>query len=109
MVGASFTSVTAMLKAGSAAVSVPSVTEITIPDVVLPTSALPGVPVKAPVAASKVAHAGFVLLGNRIGQGCACVCICPNRGETVGGAFGHCGGRRAADGRRVIHIGDGDA
>ena len=59
---------------------------ITIPDVVLPTSALVGVPVKAPVCRvkSQPMRKVCIILGNRIAQGCACVCICPNRGETIG-------------------------
>ncbi len=58
MVGASLILVTVSVKAGRDALKVPSDTLITIP-AVAPTSALAGVPLKAPVAVLKVAHVGL--------------------------------------------------
>ena len=53
--------VTVRLKAGSAALKLPSLTLITMPEVV-PTSLLPGVPVKAPVLVLKLAQLGLLLM-----------------------------------------------
>ena len=61
MVGASLTLVTSRLKAGKEALRLPSETVITIL-LVIPTSALVGVPVNAPVAVLKLAHDGLLLM-----------------------------------------------
>ena len=64
MVGASFTFTTVRSNEGNEALaSLVSVTVITI-SVVVPTSAFPGVPVKAPVAVSKLAQAGMLVMLN---------------------------------------------
>ena len=51
---------TAIMKAGRLTVSIPSVTEITMP--LEPSSPFFGVPYKRPVLSSKLAHAGWVLM-----------------------------------------------
>jgi hypothetical protein len=55
--------VTVRLNAGREAVVTPSVTEMTIPEVV-PTLAVAGVPLSWPVAVLKVAHVGLLTIEN---------------------------------------------
>lgn len=54
---------TVMAKAGREALATPSVTPITIPEYV-PTSVAAGVPLSCPLAISKAAHAGLLLMEN---------------------------------------------
>ena len=52
---------TVILKAAKLLLNTPSLTEITTP-LVVPTSALPGVPVNAPVTALKMVHEGWLVI-----------------------------------------------
>ncbi len=61
MVGASLVLTTVKLKAAKFVVAVPSDTLMTIP-LVVPTSALVGVPVKAPVLVLKLAQVGLLAM-----------------------------------------------
>ena len=61
IVGAWFTYFTSILNAGSASLTVPSLTEIIIPEVI-PASALLGVPLSFPVAVSNVAQVGLLVM-----------------------------------------------
>ncbi len=104
MTGARFTGggVTAMLNAGNATATAPSLTEIVM-SANVPTLAASGVPCRRPVAASKVAHVGRLRIENVSGWRSASVAVGVNvycaRDERRGS-------RSAADDGRPVGAGN---